>query len=91
MRKLKTILIIVLLLGVTACASWKQYEYKGAGPQVGEIQTIQLPHDFDSVDLQEYYHIPPARAPQQKINNPGPKEYYPVPDVVHENMHNSKH
>ena len=90
MHNLKNILIIGLLLGMTACASWKQYKYQGTGSQVGEIQTIRLPHDFDSVDFQEYYHIPTIKVPQQKIHNPGPEEYYPVPDEVHENMNNSK-
>ena len=68
MQIAKIILLIILSLDITACASWKQQAYTGRGAQVGTISPTRMPQDLNSTQM---------------------REYYPIPDVVHERQSNT--
>ena len=88
----KYILIIIVAIGLSSCASWKQYGYSGQGEQVTELQPITVPQDLSSTKMQSYYPVPAKKKkPKPRTySNPAPREYYPIPDVVNQRQNNSE-
>jgi uncharacterized lipoprotein len=68
MQIAKISMLIILSLGITACASWREQAYTGQGEQVESIPELRMPQDVSNTQI---------------------REYYPIPDVVHERQNNT--
>lgn len=101
MYNLKIALLIFFTLGLlVSCVSWKKYDYHSSAWQIEEVRPIEIPPGFDGSNIEEYYSVPYLgddsslvvrdQPPAKHIYQPPAKEYYPIPDVVHENMKHSE-
>ncbi|MCK4608412.1 MAG: hypothetical protein KAT71_02940 [Gammaproteobacteria bacterium] len=100
MQLFKFLMVVVLMLNLAACASFKSFWGKITGQ--GQSSTTQ-----SAASVQQIKPAPTsattntgasAKNATQKskpkatkpTSNPIPSEYYPVPSVVHQNMYNSE-
>lgn len=61
MFRVRSLLLVILALGLAACAN--QYRYEPNKP-VPKAQSISLPADMNKSDVVDYYRVPPASASQ---------------------------
>lgn len=63
MHYLRILIIVVISFAIVGCA-WNKHKYRGTDSQIQSMPPLTIPENLTSLQLENYYPIPPVIAEQ---------------------------